>query len=193
MRNSYNGGAQLVAQDYIAVGQNTLYFQKFNVVTSSPYTHQYMQNIEAPQNEGKIMKSEYNSCAILESPFVFIVPLYTNMPSTGCQVKDNSVSGESVIINSEANLRLRDSPNGSIIGYIDNGTIIIRLENATEKIGGYYWDRVSTPIGIGYMARASLDDSKNIWYHNKNYHKKERKIEMKKCFLKIFIMIIYLY
>lgn len=119
-----------------------------------------MQNIEAPKNEGKTMRSEYVSYGILESPFIFTIPLYTSMPLTACQVKDNSVSGEFVKINSEPNLRLRDSPNGNQLGYINNGTIIIRLENATEKIGGYYWDRVSTPIGIGYMARASLDDSK---------------------------------
>ena len=41
------GGAIWIARNYIAVGQDTLYFQKYDVVNNGTelYNHQYMQNI----------------------------------------------------------------------------------------------------------------------------------------------------
>ena len=51
---SLDGGAQLLAKNYIAVGQDTLYFQKFNVVnTNSLYSHQYMGNLTDAYTEGR--------------------------------------------------------------------------------------------------------------------------------------------
>ena len=45
----------MIGRDYIAKGQDTLYYQKFNVsgavAASKKYTHQYMTNIQAPANE----------------------------------------------------------------------------------------------------------------------------------------------
>ncbi len=39
------GGAKFLGEGYINIGQNTLYFEKFDVSRSSGhYTHQYMQN-----------------------------------------------------------------------------------------------------------------------------------------------------
>ena len=47
------GGAIWIARNYIAVGQDTLYFQKYDVVSNGTpyYTHQYMQNIFAAKSE----------------------------------------------------------------------------------------------------------------------------------------------
>ena len=44
-----------------------------------------------------------------------------------------------------------------------------RIERAKEKIGGYYWDKVSTPKGIGYMAREAKDGSKTYLVVPKKY------------------------
>ena len=45
---SINGGAGIVGNNYVKKGQNTLYFQKFNVVNmNSIYSHQYMTNVQA--------------------------------------------------------------------------------------------------------------------------------------------------
>lgn len=159
------GGASFVANNYIAIGQNTIYFQKFNVVyTASLYSHQYMQNLLAAQNEGVSMKNKYSSCKILESSFTFTIPLYLNMPAASCPRPSITYTpleeGELVRVNSDPTLKLRDAPNGTLLGVIANGAIVSRLEKATEKVGGYYWDKVSTSIGTGYMAREAADGSK---------------------------------
>ena len=61
-------------------GQDTVYLQKFNVTSVSRYSHQYMSNIEAPYAEGKKVKTAYNS--VLNTPIVFSIPIYLDMPAT---------------------------------------------------------------------------------------------------------------
>ena len=80
---SIMGGAQFLSEDYISIGQNTLYFQKFDVSrTNGRYTHQYMQNITAPLTEGVKAYNSYSSMpGIFDESLVFIVPVYNNMPS----------------------------------------------------------------------------------------------------------------
>ncbi len=81
---SIMGGAKFLSEDYISIGQNTLYFQKFDVSrTSGRYTHQYMQNVTAPLTEGvKTFNSYSGITGIFDEPLVFIIPIYNNMPST---------------------------------------------------------------------------------------------------------------
>ena len=80
------GGAEFLAASYIAKGQNTDYFQKFNVVTKPYHQHQYMGNIQAPAHEGSSRYSSYKEIGVLDSNFTFIIPVYENMPSTACQM-----------------------------------------------------------------------------------------------------------
>ena len=76
------GGVEFVKEGYINVGQNTLYLQKFDVVNQddSLYTHQYMQNLLAPQSEASNMKEIYEASDTVDAPLNFIIPLYENMP-----------------------------------------------------------------------------------------------------------------
>lgn len=76
------GGVEFVKEGYINVGQNTLYLQKFDVVNQddSLYTHQYMQNLLAPQSEASNMKEIYEASNTVDAPLNFIIPLYENMP-----------------------------------------------------------------------------------------------------------------
>lgn len=75
----------------------------------------------------------------------------------------NLDDGELVRINADE-LALRAAPgtSGTILKYISYGTILSRLEKATTKVDGYYWDRVSTPYGYGYIARETSNGSK-LW------------------------------
>ncbi len=51
---SIQGGAVKIGSNYINKGQNTLYFEKFNVVNKCPYYfHQYMANVTAALTEGQ--------------------------------------------------------------------------------------------------------------------------------------------
>lgn len=80
-------GADFISANYIRKGQDTLYLQKFNVNPkgSHPvYTHQYMQNISAPKSEALSIKKLYAGANALDSPFVFKIPVYENMPAAPC-------------------------------------------------------------------------------------------------------------
>ncbi len=85
---SIRGGAEILAKNYILRGQDTLYLQKFDVDASDGtlYTHQYMQNIMAPYSESSMVKSAYARTGAIDSPFVFKIPVYNNMPAQACPV-----------------------------------------------------------------------------------------------------------
>lgn len=87
---SINGSAKYIADKYVSVGQNTLYFQKFNVVNSKNgiYSHQYMSNIVAASYESARLKKAYSD---LNTKLIFRIPVYNNMPSSKC-VKPTSDS-----------------------------------------------------------------------------------------------------
>lgn len=74
----YNG-ACMIGNNYINKGQNTLYFQKFNVVNSSNlYGHQYMANVTAAITEARSTAKGYSD---KNQNFTFKIPVYNNMPS----------------------------------------------------------------------------------------------------------------
>lgn len=79
------GGATYIGKNYINVGQNTLYLQKFNVTPKNRYTHQYMANVEAPNSEATKVNTAYGTQKS-EMSMVFSIPVYNNMPSTACSV-----------------------------------------------------------------------------------------------------------
>ena len=84
------GGAEFIVKSYIKYGQNTSYFKKWNVVANyqkaqnkdyyNNYTHQYQQNIKAPSTEATSTYRSYAELGILESDFVFYIPIYDDMP-----------------------------------------------------------------------------------------------------------------
>ncbi len=82
------GGAEILAKNYILRGQDTLYLQKFDVDASDGtlYAHQYMQNIMAPYSESSMVRNAYARTGSLESPFVFKIPVYDNMPAQACPI-----------------------------------------------------------------------------------------------------------
>ncbi len=79
--NALLGGAQFLGKDYIKVGQDTLYLQKFDLIGPSYYTHQYMQNIKAPYTEAISVYNAYNKKGLLSQAFIFRIPVYANMPA----------------------------------------------------------------------------------------------------------------
>ena len=79
------GGATYIGKNYINVGQNTLYLQKFNVTPKNTYSHQYMANIEAPNSEATKTNAAYNEQKA-QMPMVFSIPVYESMPETACSV-----------------------------------------------------------------------------------------------------------
>ena len=78
------GGAKWIASGYIDKGQNTLYFQKFDVLDdgTEKYNHQYAQNIMMAYSEGKRYYRSYDSIGMTDAGFEFIIPVYNYMPDS---------------------------------------------------------------------------------------------------------------
>lgn len=77
------GGAIYIGKGYINVGQDTIYYEKFDLV-GTPYTHQYMTNVLAPKSEAVKMSKAYTSEMKKNISLVFKIPVYKNMPSATC-------------------------------------------------------------------------------------------------------------
>ena len=77
------GGALWIASGYIDKGQNTLYFQKFDVLDDGTvrYNHQYAQNIMMAYTEALRYYNSYDSINKTDSAFVFVIPVYSDMPA----------------------------------------------------------------------------------------------------------------
>lgn len=162
---SINGGISFLAKQYIQKGQNTLYLQKFDVeATNGLYSNQYMQNILAAQNEGTTLRNTYININSMSSSHTFIIPVYENMPNEICSRPDTngtSVTDKDVVkVNVDSTLRIRNNPNGNeIVGWLYKNEIVTRLEKATSKVGGTYWDKIQKSNGtIGYVARETYEN-----------------------------------
>ena len=160
---SISGGISFLASEYIAKGQNTLYLQKFNVTSYSTYSHQYMQNVMAAQSEGTSLRKTYQSMNAYDTAHTFIIPVYENMPTSACARPDTSIanttSTDYVKVNVNSSIRLRNEPNGATtVGWLYKNEIVTRLEKATSKVAGTYWDKVQKSNGTtGYVARETFE------------------------------------
>ena len=78
------GGAKILSKDYINRGQNTIYYQRFNVKNGwlRAGTHQYMTNITAPYTESQSMAKAYKAYGLTGEKLVFEIPVYKSMPSS---------------------------------------------------------------------------------------------------------------
>ncbi len=83
---SITGGASYIGKSYINKGQNTLYFEKFNVVNTASglYKHQYQTNVQAPTVEGYRVAKAYATAGMKSGTITFNIPVYLNMPENRC-------------------------------------------------------------------------------------------------------------
>lgn len=134
------GGAKWMAQNYISIGQDTIYFKKWDVVSNInsasgfDYVHQYQTNIQAAASEANTTYKSYTSIGIIDIPYLFYIPVYRNMPSsTSLPPKGNpnnylsslSINGQS-IANFKGNVENYNY-------YLDVNTPEIRIEATSVK------------------------------------------------------------
>lgn len=77
------GGASFMYNGYIALNQDTIYYEKFDVSTNNGhYTHQYMQNLAATAQEGGTKHKGYIEAlpSYLSTGITFVIPVYQEMP-----------------------------------------------------------------------------------------------------------------
>lgn len=130
------GGAKWYAENYLSRGQDTLYLKKFNVQGSSPYTHQYMTNVQAAASEG----AELAKISSLKSTALeFSIPVFKNMPDTAC-----------------AQPTLDGSPNNKLSGLgVDGFALTPTFSRDTES-----YDLIVDPSVESVTVEASAIDSK---------------------------------
>lgn len=139
------GGAIWMNDKYISVGQDTSYFKKWNVIynylistgkVSDPYTnfyHQYMTNIMAPSSEATTTYRSYSNSGLLNTGFIFYIPVYENMPS-------------STILPTTGGW-----PNNYLSSISINDTQVAEFDGAVETYN-YYLDINTTEINISASA-----------------------------------------
>ena len=86
------GGALWIYYNYLANGQSTSYFKRFNVIhdylinnnlVDDPYPnyyHQYMTNLFAPKDEALSSFRTYKANNSIDNNYIFLIPVYNNIP-----------------------------------------------------------------------------------------------------------------
>lgn len=147
---SLHFGAEVIAANYIAKGQDTLYLQKFDVDSSDGelYWHQYMQNIGAPDSEGRNIKKLYESAGALDNTFVFKIPVYENMPEKPCE---KPVSSYRIVLNiPEGYNDLQIYMDGSPVTAVKkNGYYVAQApDDQVKSVVMYQYNDNHVPVGM---------------------------------------------
>ena len=132
------GGAKFIGESYINKGQYTIYFKKFNVASTywDTYSHQYQTNVKAASSEGtKVYRSYYN-LGIVDSNFVFSIPIYNNMPDKTSLPNTGNPNNylKSLSINDE-NVNGFDGAETNYKVYVENSTSSVELK--AETVSSY--------------------------------------------------------
>ncbi len=70
------GGAKYYGNNFVARGQNTLYYKKYNVIVPDFYINQYMTNVSGAVQEAANIKKAYTGAGVDSMPLVFSIPVY---------------------------------------------------------------------------------------------------------------------
>ncbi|MBE5959253.1 MAG: hypothetical protein E7254_10400 [Lachnospiraceae bacterium] len=114
-----SGGALYIAEQYIKVGQDTSYFQRFNVQSkaSKLYEHQYMTSVYGCASESITTMNTYKKIGIAGLKKSFIIPVYNNMPDEKTSIRIGSANKSGV---ATANVNVRSTPHTTSVGEKDN-------------------------------------------------------------------------
>jgi len=143
---SIMGGAKYVGERYVKKGQNTLYFQKFNVVNKENglYSHQYMTNLQAASAEAAKMKRAYSN--LEGTDLVFRIPIYNNMPEVPASRPVSSANPNNYLASlSIENYEILPVFSGSVDSYyvtVDNSVSSVNIKGS--PVAG-----TSTVSGLG--------------------------------------------
>jgi len=143
--NAIKGASSMLSAGYINVGQYTSYLQKYNVVPTNInrlYLHQYMTNVAAPSSESVSSYNTYSDLSILNSGFVFYIPVYNNMDSniTNTGSGANTSAGTNTQVSSSAISTIVTasgySYSSNYISKVTAGTSVGSLKSSIEAVAG---------------------------------------------------------
>ena len=151
IQKAITGGAKFIGSSYISIGQDTIYFQKFNVSsyrTRLEYTHQYQTNIMAPESESANIYTSNKESGKLNNNYTFIIPVYNNRPDAAFKVsRTDTVGGSTTPTQPDSNQggnSSSDSGNNSG-GSNENPSLTAEqiINNAGYKIVNGYFTKVT--------------------------------------------------
>ena len=154
---SIYGGARYLSEKYVSKGQNTLYFQKFNVVNreNTIYSHQYMTNIQAASSESARLALAYLGD---DEALHFRIPYYSNMPAEVC-VKPTSDSNPNTYLSSLTVEGYELMPNFS--GVTENYNVTVAPDCTKVTING---SAVSGSSSVGGTGTYDVNPGSNTFY-----------------------------
>jgi len=176
------GGAMFIADGYVSTGQSTLYLEKWDVIDGGNgfFSHQYMQNIQAPVTEANTLYNTYVENELTSSNMEFLIPVYNNMPvktslpNTGNPnnyLKDITINGYTIsgfdMKKQEYNYNVSNvTSNVEIgIGKISNVSSVTGVGNIEIK-DAKYTHTITVKAGNGdvrkYVINFTKDESKPI-------------------------------
>ncbi len=157
---SIQGGAEWFYDEYISVGQNTLYTKRFNVTPTNPnmlYRGQYMASIYGAAIEGCINARGYSE-EMRRANLVFYIPVYRDMPdATVMPLADGSPNNKLASLSVDGcSLTPTFSANTEIYSVVVPGgaseltiTAASADQNATVTIAGQTALSVKVPVSSG--------------------------------------------
>ncbi len=134
-------GASFIATKYIYAGQETQYFQKFNVNPKSIYStygHQYQTNIAAPTIEGGYVYWGYNDTGSLNEPIVFLIPVYLEMPKSTVKPIDGNPNNwlTEITIDDKVVSNYTDASGNATF----DGNLYYSYDNNWDKVADYTYE-----------------------------------------------------
>ena len=161
------GGVNYIVGAYVNNGQNTLYYQKFNVAPDAfypTYTHQYMTNIRAASSEAYSTYKSYRDNDLLGNSYEFLIPVYNNMPNDNEVILPDDEDKEEEIVTTpeiDVNTGVVGADfkiDGDVISNISFNTNVdvinskLSSVNANLKVTSYldrYGNKASGNVGTG--------------------------------------------
>ncbi len=167
---SINAAGKKIYNDYTKWGQNTVYFEKWDVNDptggNTLFVYQYMSNILAPSSESNRMYIAYNKANKLESSFTFHIPVFLGMPSEPAKVGDEAKFADDhtkvylddpsdIGVNDVFTIRAEPNTNSAIVTKIietqegaKNRTKMTRIKKGLNV----QWDKIRLDNGLeGYV------------------------------------------
>lgn len=169
------GGAAYIGETYINCGQDTTYYQRFNVNKNSTYglyQHQYMTNIYGAASEAALTSDAYSEMGISKLAKTFVIPVYTSMPSQTATITLGNKSKSGSVI-SNVNLRKGPGTQYSTLTTLNKSDKVTILKGVMSDmdfcmtwLNNPYWYQIKVTKGgksyTGYVSASYVTQNKEI-------------------------------
>ncbi len=167
-------GAVWIGELYISKGQNTMYFERFNISPGSGYaryTHQYMTNVYGAAGQAQSTYNGYASAGTLADAKVFYIPTFSEMPAENTRASFGAAEGQTGECTAEGGVNLRFGPSVAheIVGRLQGGQSVeilggVRTDSSDRMhlLENPYWYKVKSGSLTGYVSATYITLSPSL-------------------------------